>query len=98
MTRFSVDLDELDSVIGDLSRFEATLSEQLAQIDGEIERLHLTWTGAAATAQSAAHRRLMEGAREMHEALGRMREAAQLAHRNYSAAAQANARMWAQAR
>ncbi|MGH3412469.1 MAG: WXG100 family type VII secretion target [Marmoricola sp.] len=98
MTRYSVDLAELDSVIGDMQRFETRLSEQMGAVDAEIERLHLTWTGAAAAAQSDAHQKMMSGAREMHQALVRMREGARRAHSNYTAAGRTNAQMWAQTR
>ena len=98
MTRFEVDLDELDAVIGDMGAFESRFRAKLSELDEMIAELHATWTGQAAQAQKGAHDRWKAGAAEMHQALLEMREAAKRAHRNYSAAADANARMWRQAR
>ena len=96
--RYSVDLAELDAVIGDMTGFERRLLDKLAELDDLVANLHVTWTGAAAAAQKDAHARWRSGASEMHQAIVEMREAAQRAHRNYSAAADANARMWKAAR
>ncbi len=82
MTRFTVDLDELDAVIGDLTGFETRFSGRLAELDDLINALHLTWTGEAAGAQKGAHEQWRSGALEMHHALVEMREAAQRAHAN----------------
>lgn len=97
MTRFVVDLEDLDAVIGDMTGFEGRFSGRLAELDDLVSHLHGTWTGDAAGAHKAAHAQWVAGAREMHEALVEMREAAQRAHANYGAAAHANARMWRQA-
>ena len=98
MTRFAVDLAELDAVIADLRSFESTLRGRLVELDATVDELHGAWSGAAADAQKDAHARWKEGAEEMHRALVEMREAADRAHANYSAAADANARMWRQTR
>lgn len=97
MTRFTVDLEELDAVIGDLSGFENRLTGRLTELDDLVSALHLSWSGDAAGAQKGAHEQWASGAREMHQALVEMREAAQRAHANYGAAADANAQMWQQA-
>jgi WXG100 family type VII secretion target len=97
MTRFTVDLEELDAVIGDLTGFESRFIGRLAELDDLVTHLHGTWTGDAAGAQKRAHEQWASGAREMHQALVEMREAAQRAHANYGAAADANAQMWRQA-
>ncbi|MEO5708545.1 MAG: WXG100 family type VII secretion target [Nocardioidaceae bacterium] len=97
MTRFTVDLEELDAVIGDMTGFEGRFTGKIAELDALIADLHVSWTGEAAGAQKGAHQEWAAGAREMHRALVSMREAAQRAHANYTAAADANARMWEQA-
>lgn len=98
MTRYLVDLEELDAVIGDMESFEARFEKRLTDLDDLVARLHLTWTGSAAGAQKQAHDRWVRGAREMHAALVAMRDAGRRAHGNYTAAGQANARMWEQTR
>ena len=98
MTRFAVDLDELDAVIADMATFDERLTTRLAELDDMLAELHGVWTGAAADAQRQAHAQWTEGAAEMRKALLEMRDAARRAHANYSAAAEANARMWSQTR
>ena len=98
MTRFAVDLDEVESVVGDMARFESRFQAGLADLDEIVARLHGSWSGAAAAAQDQAHARWKQGAGEMHRALVEMREAAQRAHANYSGAADTNARMWSSTR
>jgi WXG100 family type VII secretion target len=98
VTRFAVDLAEVESVVADMQVFEGRFEARLAELDELVARLHGTWTGAAAAAQGSAHARWKAGAEEMHRALVEMREAAQRAHANYSAAAETNTRMWAATR
>ncbi|MCW2794492.1 MAG: ESAT-6-like protein [Nocardioides sp.] len=95
---FEVDLDELRRVVDGLQAFDDVLDEQLSRLAGVVDKLHGSWAGAAADAQRTAHERWTAGAAEMHEALGKLRAAAEHAHGCYSAAADANASMWAQTR
>lgn len=96
--RFTVDLDELNAVVGDMVAFEDRLRAKLAELDQLVAELHLTWTGQAADAQRSAHARWKAGAEEMHHGLVEMRQAGRRAHANYTAAAEANASMWRGAR
>ncbi|MEO6511987.1 MAG: WXG100 family type VII secretion target [Nocardioides sp.] len=91
---YAVDLDELDDVIARMTKFQSLLDRQIAHLDTTVADLHLTFTGAAATAQQAAHQEWARGAREMHAGLGEMIGAAKLAHANYLAAVRANQAMW----
>jgi WXG100 family type VII secretion target len=92
--RYGVDLDELDLTISELTKLQALLERQLTHLDETVEGLHVTWTGAAATAHRAAHVEWTRGAREMHTGLTEMIAAAKLAHGNYHGAATANQTMW----
>lgn len=92
--RFTVDLAELDDVIATMASFQDHLDRQLAHLDRTVASLHDTWQGAAADAQRSAHDEWVAGAREMREALTQMRDAARLAHGHYTAAVEANQRMW----
>jgi WXG100 family type VII secretion target len=94
MLRYSVDLDELDRVIADMTAFEGRLTKHLAALDATVATLHGTWSGDAARAQKAAHDRWTKGAKELHKALAEMKAAAARAHRNYTSAGEANVRMW----
>jgi len=98
VTRFAVDLAELSATIADMAAFEDRLARMLAELDAAVTELHTTWTGAAADAHRDAHGRWRAGAQEMHQAATRMRQAAERAHGNYSAAGRANAAMWSQTR
>jgi ESAT-6 family protein len=92
---FRVDPAQLWEAIEQLTRFEQHLVSALEQADARVDRLHATWTGAAAAEHRAAHQRWQRGAEEMRQALVVMRQIATTAHENYTAAAAVNARMWA---
>ncbi|WP_216897719.1 WXG100 family type VII secretion target [Nocardia alni] len=94
MVRHKVDLEQLDSVITRLEQFEGFLDEQLNALDHSARKLHGTWQGDAATAHQRAHDKLMAAAREIHEGIKDMRQAAQNAHYNYNTAIRANVRRW----
>ncbi|HEY3530904.1 MAG TPA: WXG100 family type VII secretion target [Nocardioides sp.] len=96
--RYKVDLGELQRVIDSLQAFGGRLDAQLAELDRANGDLHVTWEGEAAAAQTEAHRKLAQGAREVHQALLAMHEAARRAHASYKAAAQANVQTWKQVR
>lgn len=96
--RYKVDLGELQRVIDSLEAFGGRLDGQLAELDRVNGDLHATWEGEAATAQTEAHDKLTQGAREVHRALLAMHAAARRAHASYSAAAQANVQTWKQVR
>jgi WXG100 family type VII secretion target len=98
MTDFVVDLDELQATVGQLTGLEQTVQSQLDRLQQTMARLQQTWSGQAAAAQKTAHDEWTASAHEMHAALTRMREAAEHAHGCYTAAAHANAKMWAQTR
>ena len=98
MTRFTADLDILLSTISDMGSFESRVVALLSELDEVVGELHGTWSGVAATAHRDAHARWRAGADEMHQAGIVMRRAAQRAHDNYAAAAEANEQMWKQTR
>jgi ESAT-6 family protein len=98
MTKFSVDLEEVSDVAAEMKAFQKSFEDRLAQLDKLVADLHLTWVGEAATAHRQAHEQWTTGAKEMHEGLGDMHEAATTAHDNYHSAATSNADMWSQTR
>ena len=53
--RFRIDPHQLADVIDQLTRFDKHLEDALAQADERVNRLHTTWTGAAAIEHKAAH-------------------------------------------
>jgi WXG100 family type VII secretion target len=95
---FAVDLDELIRSIDELGRCGGALDVRLEEVSRAIAHLHLTWAGAAATAQASAQAQWESGFQEMRRALAGMRAAADVAHRNYSEAVAANVGMWEQLR
>lgn len=98
MAKFTVDLDRLDGIVAEITRFDQRLESAVADMDARVNQLHATWTGAAAGAHRKAHEEWRRGVAEMRAALAVMRRCATTAHDNYGAAATANARMWEQAR
>lgn len=95
MSAFAVQLESLVDVVDQLATFERQLQEQLAELESRMSRLHGTWSGAAAEEQLAAHRRWMDGARGMREAVASLRRIGATAHSNYSGAVAASQQMWA---
>ncbi|MBP1819287.1 WXG100 family type VII secretion target [Mycobacterium sp. OAE908] len=94
MAAFSVDPAALLAVIDRMTAFDSELEAQLAQAANSVARLGTAWYGDGGEAERAAQARWDEGAREMREALVRLRQIAEGAHENYSSAVQANMRMW----
>lgn len=94
MTAYSVDLDQLDRVIGQMAKFDTALDEHMKKLDARINRLHTTWSGDAAKAHKVEHDKWMQAAREMRHAMATMRSAGNTAHANYTRAIAANVSMW----
>lgn len=94
MARFVVNLAELDDSIAVMGRTNESIDTQLAALDARIAQLRAVWTGSASAAQAAAHNDWMTGAAAMRAGLAGMQAAARTAHGNYSAAVDANTRMW----
>lgn len=91
---FTLEPDELDSVIADLERTETSLQLLTTDLESQMKALHDVWEGLAAEAHRAAHAQWNEGLVAMRLALTELRAAARTAHQNYGAAGQANLRMW----
>jgi WXG100 family type VII secretion target len=96
--KYAVDLAELQDKIDEMAAFEKAIEKALQHLDGVVENLHVTWTGAAAIAHRQAHAEWVSGMKEMHQGLVAMRDAADRAHGNYHSAVDANSRMWASVR
>lgn len=94
MGAFSVDPAALLAVIDRMSAFDSDLEAHLVQAANSVARLGTSWYGDGGDAERAAQARWDEGAREMREALARLRQIAEGAHENYSSAARTNMRMW----
>lgn len=97
MPKHRVDLDRLADIVDQMGRFEACLESALAEIDGRVDRMHMTWTGDAAAAHRRAHEEWIRGVAEMRAGFATMRRNARIAHENYRNAIEANGGMWAQA-
>ena len=95
---YSLDVDDLARVIVDLARGHTALSEVAAELERRIDDLHLSWKGQAAEAHCLAQAAWRQGFGEMRDALARMRQAADTAHRNYTSAAAVNHQLWEQVR
>lgn len=87
-------LTQLSEVIEELERITVELNDALEDADAASHRLHGTWEGEASAAHTVAHDSWSEESHEMAEALAEMRALLRGAHDNYSAAVEANTRMW----
>jgi WXG100 family type VII secretion target len=92
---YRVDLDRLDAFVERVAAFEKRAEQVAESVNNQVNQLHDgSWSGTAAAAHSAKHDEWAGAEAEMREALGRLREAARTAHRNYSDAVAANTGMW----
>lgn len=94
MSAFQVDPAALLTVVDRMSEFDQQLDAHLAHAAGSVAELGTSWHGDGGEAEQSAQQRWDDGAREMREALARLRQIAEGAHENYSSAAQTNVRNW----
>ncbi len=94
MTAFSVDLDQLGETVATLADTARQCDEALSLVSARVARLHDTWSGQTAAAQTDAQARWETGFRTMTEGLATMRAAAETAECNYRAAIDVNVRLW----
>lgn len=92
---FGVAPDELMRILERMTEVEQRAEASIAAMDSEVNNLHATFTGEAATAHAQAHQKWATGAQQMREALKGLRNAGSAAHGNYSGAAAKNAQNWA---
>ena len=91
---FTLDPEELDSVISDLESTETALESITHDLESQMRTLHDEWEGLAAQAHGEAHAQWTAGMVAMRQAMSELRAAARAAHGNYTAAGDANASMW----
>jgi WXG100 family type VII secretion target len=92
--RYRVELEELLAFVETLQTFEHRAEGMATRLDNQVADLHDTWSGDAASAHLALHSEWTAAADQMREALGELREAARIAHQNYSNAVEVNMAMW----
>lgn len=97
MDGYRVELDRLADIVEQIAKFDQRIEAALEDADGRVDRLHLTWTGAAAEQHRQAHAEWQRGVAEMRAGLVEMRRNAEIAHGNYRSAGTTNSRMWEQA-
>jgi len=91
---FRVDPEALADAVRRMADFGRHTERMLGEIDSLVTDLHATWTGQGAAAHAEAHQRWVRGEAMMREALGRLRAAGAIAHRNYTGALTTNVAMW----
>lgn len=91
---FRVDPQALADAVRRMATFQRVAEDTIAEIDSRVTRLHMSWTGEAATAHAEAHRHWARGEAMMREALAQLEKAATTAHGNYTGAMSANLGMW----
>ena len=92
--RFTVDVDELETLITELGACSRRLDVLLDHVARATTLLHASWNGEAASAHLLAQGDWRRGGCEMAAALADLRRVSDVAHRNYTAAASNNVRMW----
>jgi WXG100 family type VII secretion target len=92
--RYRVELEELLAFVEAIQAFEQRAETIASRVDNQVADLHDSWSGEAASAHLAVHREWTTAATQMREALAELREAARVAHRNYSGVIEVNMAMW----
>ncbi|OAT68677.1 secretion protein [Mycobacteroides immunogenum] len=91
---YRVDTDELKRLTERMAEVEARAEASIAAMNAEVDGLHATFIGEAATAHAAAHAKWADGAKQMREALKYFQAGGMVAHTNYTHAATTNTAMW----
>jgi uncharacterized protein YukE len=91
---YSVDLDELLAFVDRLDRFTKRSESIAMAVDQQITELHGTWSGLGADSEKQYHETWMKLAGEMRATADSLREAAKVAHGNYTDVAALNSAMW----
>ena len=75
-SEFTVDLDQLDRIVTQLSGLAGFLREHLDELDRKVETLAAdSWESSAATAYSEAHARWLASAKEFTDGVAEMSDA-----------------------
>lgn len=92
---YSVDLNELDSIVTRLSNLAKFLTDQFAAMDSKVTALRAgIWDSDAAAAYEDAHCQWLAGAKEFTQGVSDMSTAASNAHHHYTVAIGANTQMF----
>ncbi len=92
---FAVDLDDLDQATIKITGYQRYLEDGLAELDRRVAAvLQSNWSGLVADAYADAHRDWKAGLTDVKEGLEALQATAKRAHRSYSAAMTANAKMF----
>lgn len=91
---YTIDLEELESVIAALEKCERELESLTDDLDRQMAALQSTWEGLSAQAQAEAQQEWGQGMLEMRAALVHMRRAARTASGNYHLMIKANTAIW----
>ena len=94
MSAVSVSPAALEDLVDRIASFERLLDLRLARVDAAARALAATWSGNAAASYAATHARCVDDLGVMRAAAAQLRGAVATAHRNYTSAVEANARMW----
>ena len=92
--RFKVSLDDLAHTVDRMASFDRSAADVLTRIDARVAALAATWTGDAALAYVDAHTRWRNDLATMQQIVRGLQTVAATAHSNYTAAVDANRRMW----
>jgi uncharacterized protein YukE len=91
---YRADLEALAGLVGRMRRFDARAAELADELADSQRALAGQWDGLAASRAAEAHDKWLTGHAQSLHAFGTLAGFVRTAHANYSAAAEANTRMW----
>jgi len=95
MQSFAVSPAALSTGIGDLEHGIEQIEAQLADLRDHLAPIRASWDGSASSAWTHYQKLWDTAAADLVASLGTLHTIVATAHRNYSAAEAANARIWA---
>jgi WXG100 family type VII secretion target len=95
LTMLTVDAEKISELHDSLANSAQELTHTLDRLNEELQRLELTWEGAATTAFTATRKRWNAEALAIKDALDTIAKITQTATDAYTRVEQANTRNWA---
>lgn len=91
---YSIAPDELDAIVTDLERGEASLDRLIEDLERDMRAFHDGWKGLSAAAHREALDEWRRGMSAMRAALAALRASAARAHGNYTKVVADNYALW----
>lgn len=94
MTSYSVDTERVLALVAKARQIGQQIEQRIADVEREVEGLHIEWESEAATAHRSKHDTWQSEMQDMKSALNDLETAVRSAHDRYLANVEHNRGMW----